>query len=133
MRSRFLGIRRDNQGRCIDRFFWLVLRILRNVGRSGYPEDDSNQKRVRLRCFERHGAYNTCAHGCVYCYANCNPELAARNRALVRADQPCLDPKAVEFRVRADNGNKNKTTAAKVAITRQSDSYSLANRIEPVD
>ena len=46
------------------------------------------------------GAYDTCAHGCVYCYANSNPELAARNRALVKPDYPCLDPKAVDSQAR---------------------------------
>jgi hypothetical protein len=47
------------------------------------------------------GAYDTCAHGCVYCYANSNPELAARNRELIKPDHPCLDPKAAEGRARA--------------------------------
>jgi hypothetical protein len=47
------------------------------------------------------GAYDTCAHGCVYCYANSNPELAARNRALIRPDYPCLDPKVTDGRARA--------------------------------
>ncbi|MBM4327684.1 MAG: DUF1848 domain-containing protein [Deltaproteobacteria bacterium] len=39
------------------------------------------------------GAYDTCAQGCVYCYANSNPDRARRNLALVRADSECLDPR----------------------------------------
>ncbi|MGB6065940.1 MAG: DUF1848 domain-containing protein [Desulfomonilaceae bacterium] len=40
------------------------------------------------------GAYDTCVHGCVYCYANSNPELAEKNRALIKPDSSCLDPRA---------------------------------------
>jgi hypothetical protein len=47
------------------------------------------------------GAYDTCGHGCVYCYANSNPELAARNLALIKPDYPCLDPRATENLARA--------------------------------
>jgi hypothetical protein len=47
------------------------------------------------------GAYDTCVHGCVYCYANSNPELAARNRALIKPEWSCLDPKAMESRADA--------------------------------
>lgn len=39
------------------------------------------------------GAYDTCAHGCVYCYANANPVMAARNLDLTSSDSMCLDPR----------------------------------------
>lgn len=38
------------------------------------------------------GAYDTCAHGCVYCYANADPILARSNIARLRPDSLCLDP-----------------------------------------
>ena len=38
------------------------------------------------------GAYDTCAHGCVYCYANANPDLAARNLARIDPGDVCLNP-----------------------------------------
>ncbi len=39
------------------------------------------------------GAYDTCGHGCVYCYANSDPARATRNLALANADGVCLAPK----------------------------------------
>jgi hypothetical protein len=39
------------------------------------------------------GAYDTCAHGCVYCYANADPELARKNLSLMRVESPCLYPR----------------------------------------
>lgn len=36
------------------------------------------------------GAYNTCLHGCAYCYATYNGALAARNRAGHNPMSPCL-------------------------------------------
>ena len=39
------------------------------------------------------GAYDTCTHGCAYCYANANQERARQNMALMRADSECLDPR----------------------------------------
>jgi len=41
------------------------------------------------------GAYDTCGHGCVYCYANARPETARKNLALIRPDCACLDPRAL--------------------------------------
>ncbi len=38
------------------------------------------------------GAYDTCLHGCVYRYANTNPEKAARNVAVLTPESYCLDP-----------------------------------------
>jgi hypothetical protein len=38
------------------------------------------------------GAYDTCVHGCVYCYANTNAEKAERNMALLTPESYCLDP-----------------------------------------
>jgi hypothetical protein len=44
------------------------------------------------------GAYDTCCHGCVYCYANTNPEQAARNLALIKPESDCLDPRSVALK-----------------------------------
>jgi len=38
------------------------------------------------------GAYDTCAHGCVYCYANTDAELARRNLGRVSPECECLHP-----------------------------------------
>ena len=36
------------------------------------------------------GAYNTCMHGCKYCYANANMKLVKRNQKLHNPDSPLL-------------------------------------------
>ena len=36
------------------------------------------------------GAYNTCLHGCKYCYANRNMKLVKRNQKLHNPDSPLL-------------------------------------------
>jgi hypothetical protein len=49
------------------------------------------------------GAYDTCLHGCLYCYANADLESARRNVALIRNDTECLDPKAARLDRAADS------------------------------
>jgi len=67
-----LGIR---HGKCVDdrligRLFGLNLSLTKDRG----------QRRL-CRCVESKdiGTYDTCPHGCVYCYANTSDELAQRN------------------------------------------------------
>jgi DNA repair photolyase len=36
------------------------------------------------------GAYNTCSHACLYCYANAGPASIAKNLAAHDAESPCL-------------------------------------------
>ncbi len=38
------------------------------------------------------GAYDTCGHGCVYCYANATPEKAKANLKRANMEAECLDP-----------------------------------------
>ncbi|MBM3302973.1 MAG: DUF1848 domain-containing protein [Deltaproteobacteria bacterium] len=42
------------------------------------------------------GAYDTCAHGCVYCYANSDPVRARKNVALISSHCECLDPRSLD-------------------------------------
>lgn len=42
------------------------------------------------------GAYHTCAHGCVYCYANSSPEEAIANARAAQPTANCLGPHDIE-------------------------------------
>lgn len=48
------------------------------------------------------GQYDTCPHGCLYCYANVSPSSAQARAAQVRADDDCLLPGDVTSRTADD-------------------------------
>jgi len=73
-------------GKCIDD------ELIGNI--CGYPLDVKKDKHQRktCRCVESVdiGAYNTCPHICLYCYANSDARTVKRNMALHNPDSPLL-------------------------------------------
>lgn len=75
-----------DHGKCIDdQLISRLLGVKLDVGK------DKNQ-RANCGCVESIdiGAYNTCLHKCIYCYANSNETTVERNASLYRADSPIL-------------------------------------------
>lgn len=77
------GIR---HGACVDR--GLIERI---IGRPITAKNDANQ-RVACCCIESVdiGAYDTCPHGCAYCYATSSPKTVSRRAAAHDPHAPML-------------------------------------------
>jgi hypothetical protein len=75
-------------GRCVDD------RLLNAVfGLSLPPGKDPSQRPECLCATSRDiGAYHTCTHGCLYCYANDSPEVARKNRARHHPEGEALLP-----------------------------------------
>ena len=75
-------------GRCVDP------EVLREIGAPLSARPSFGVARRGCGCLQGPdlGAYDTCPHGCVYCYANQDPALARRRLSTHAPDQPALLP-----------------------------------------
>lgn len=86
--------------RCIDPA--VLAEVVDNPSRrKAVTELKKAPSRNRCNCVASRdiGAYDTCGHGCVYCYANSNPERARENLRLIPVDGDCLYPRAIGTQV----------------------------------
>ena len=90
----FLVSKRVKKARCIDPEVLLQL-VETQQKRDAVQALRTAPTRKECGCAASRdiGAYDTCLHGCVYCYANTDPDRAARNFAQVSPDRHSLDPR----------------------------------------
>ncbi len=88
------------RSRCIDPA--VLAKVVDNPSRSkAVTELKKAPSRNECNCVASKdiGAYDTCGHGCVYCYANSNPERARGNLGLLSVNDDCLHPRAIGTQV----------------------------------
>jgi len=96
----FLVSERIGRSRCIDSA--VLAKVVDTRSRAEAVADlKKAPSRNECNCVASRdiGAYDTCGHGCVYCYANSNPDRARRNLGLISVNSDCLDPRAVRTQV----------------------------------
>lgn len=73
-------------GKCIDD------KLIEEVFGFTLQIDKDKNQRAECGCVASVdiGAYNTCPHGCLYCYANFNPEMVRKNYSLHNQQSPLL-------------------------------------------
>jgi len=73
-------------GSCVD------VELIEHIGRKKINIGQKNNQRQYCLCAPSKdiGAYNTCPHGCVYCYANSSQHRARMNFNRHNPDSPCL-------------------------------------------
>jgi hypothetical protein len=89
----FLVQGRVKKARCIDPTFLLEI-VQDSERREALQTLKRSPTRKQCDCAASKdiGAYDTCVHGCVYCYANSDPERARNNLMRISPDDECLDP-----------------------------------------
>jgi hypothetical protein len=90
----YLESDRIGKARCIDPV--VLAKIVDTPSRAkavGALKKSPSRKGCNCAASRDIGAYDTCPHGCVYCYANTNPERAKENLKLISTRSDCLNPR----------------------------------------